>query len=570
MPGFNISIGPLKFNTKKTNTPNIVYDDIIYEGINIQQFTLNRFLNDKCFVETEDFIIVLEGVIYNKKEILIDSLTWAESLINLYKIKGEHFFKTFRGSFSGVLIDKKNNKSYVFTDHLGTKNIYYYKDDESFIVSSEIRDIYKTLKSNNIEYHLDENASQMLLTYGYMLEDFTLCDKIKKVRPGTVLTYNQNSLIETLYYKLPLSTLEGSINESEVIDTLDAKFKLALSRQFDKDIEYNYKHFVGLSGGLDSRMTSWVAHQMGYENQLNFTFSQSNYLDETIPKQIASDLKHEWIFKTLDNGLFLKDIEEVTKLSGGNVLYYGLAHSYSLLNNINFRGLGIVHTGQLGDIIISSYIKNLNPKSLESLGGNYSKISKKSPNKSFKSFQEKELAMIYQRGLNGINNGLLSYQAFTETASPFYDIDFFEYCLSIPIKSRMKHNLYFKWINNKYPDACEYIWESTKLKPGRNYMSITLKGRKIPLRKIPLKLLQLIGIRKVGLSSSSHMNPLDYWYNTNSNLKKFQDEYFNNGIKNLKSESLIEQCTNRYAVGNAIEKNQILSLLAANNLFFSE
>ena len=387
MPGFNISIGPLKFNTKKTNTPNIVYDDIIYEGINIQQFTLNRFLNDKCFVETEDFIIVLEGVIYNKKEILIDSLTWAESLINLYKIKGEHFFKTFRGSFSGVLIDKKNNKSYVFTDHLGTKNIYYYKDDESFIVSSEIRDIYKTLKSNNIEYHLDENASQMLLTYGYMLEDFTLCDKIKKVRPGTVLTYNQNSLIETLYYKLPLSTLEGSINESEVIDTLDAKFKLALSRQFDKDIEYNYKHFVGLSGGLDSRMTSWVAHQMGYENQLNFTFSQSNYLDETIPKQIASDLKHEWIFKTLDNGLFLKDIEEVTKLSGGNVLYYGLAHSYSLLNNINFRGLGIVHTGQLGDIIISSYIKNLNPKSLESLGGNYSKISKKSPNKSFKSFR---------------------------------------------------------------------------------------------------------------------------------------------------------------------------------------
>ena len=50
-----------------------------------------------------------------------------------------------------------------------------------------------------------------------------------------------------------------------------------------------------LSGGLDSRMTVWVAHDLGYTHQLNMTFCQSNYLDFKIAQQIATDLRHDFM-----------------------------------------------------------------------------------------------------------------------------------------------------------------------------------------------------------------------------------------------------------------------------------
>jgi asparagine synthase (glutamine-hydrolysing) len=88
------------------------------------------------------------------------------------------------------------------------------------------------------------------------------------------------------------------------------------------------------------------------------TFSQSNYYDETIPKKIASDLKHEWIFKSLDNGNFLYDLDTINLLTGGNVLFSSAAHSYSLYKYINFENFGLLHTGQLGDVIISSFFSS--------------------------------------------------------------------------------------------------------------------------------------------------------------------------------------------------------------------
>lgn len=45
---------------------------------------------------------------------------------------------------------------------------------------------------------------------------------------------------------------------TDLIDMLDEKFRAVVKLEFDKDIEYGYKYLVDLSGGLDSRMTSWV------------------------------------------------------------------------------------------------------------------------------------------------------------------------------------------------------------------------------------------------------------------------------------------------------------------------
>ena len=563
-------MGSLGKIDKPRETTTHKHDYIAYKDFKVKNFSNHKFENDNIFLETNDYIIVLKGVILNKKALLAPSLNWEATITSLYLKEGNGFFKKFRGSFCGALYDKKKDKWLVFTDHIGSKSLFYYKKGKVYFISSKISEMYAFLNNNNLSISLNIESAYNLLSYGYMLGDDTLCDDIHKILPGNYLCIQDGNLEMINYYKLPPSKLEGNVDEDEIIENLDIKFREAIQLQFEKDREYSYKHLVTLSGGLDSRMTSWVAHQMGYVDQINLTYSQSDYLDETIPKKIAADLRHEWIFKALDNGTFLKDIDEISTISGGNALYYGLAHSNSICKYLNYDTLGMSHTGQLGEVVIGSNISRLNNADLKTLGGKYSTTMKNrnSPGTSFESFEDLELAMLYQRGFNGANEGLKIVQIKSETMSPFYNVDFWEYCRSIPIKNRMNHNIYLKWISSKYPEAANYKWEKINAKPSANHFSVTYKGKQILLKKLPSAILQKLGFNSPSKATKNHMNPLGYWYNTNNDLKTFQDNYFKENIDRIANEGLKSDCQKLYNLGNAIEKNQVLTLLSAIKLNF--
>jgi asparagine synthase (glutamine-hydrolysing) len=98
------------------------------------------------------------------------------------------------------------------------------------------------------------------------------------------------------------------------------------------------------------------------------------------------------------------------------------------------------------------------------------------------------------------------------------------------LEFRYNHLLYWKWIDAKYPIAASV--PSTRKRPSEN--------KKLTVRKV---LIRLIGKRKrqvaailsrLGLhsviSDKNSMNPFDYWYGTNMELRKFVGEYFQNHI----------------------------------------
>ena len=566
MPGFS-----LFYNTSSNlrTKENLVCEQLSGTNFQLSRFTLNKFLNDKLFFEDENRIIVIEGVILNKLQIIkdYDNLAWLDVVWKLYMERGDDFFRIFRGSFSGLLFDKSNTKWIIFTDHIGSKHLYYYRNEQVLVISSEIREIYDYFKEKSLRTRLNINAAYMLLSYGYMLENNTLCEDIKKLLPGNYMLIQNNSFEIHEYYKLPKSTVNTKYDEEAIIEILDRKFKQVIELQFEKDKEYGYKHFVSLSGGLDSRMVSWVAHEVGYTKQINFTFSQSGYLDETIPKQISSDLKHEWIFKSLDNGLFLRDIEEINLITGGNILYFGLAHSNSLYKLIDFTHLGIIHSGQVGEVIKGSVIKNYSKKSLNKLGDAYSEkfidyVQTKPVH--FSDFTELEISSIYQRDFNCSNNGFLSEQTYSEIVSPFCDVDFLEYCLSIPMNARMNQKIYKRWILKKYSGAADYIWENTKRKINKKTIYIRVGDKRIPLNQIHYSILRKLGLKKKPSQTKFNMNPLDYWYSANGDIKIFQDNYFAENIIRLDSFlELSDICKKLYINGSATEKNQVLTLLSA-------
>ncbi len=133
MNGFNISIGSMgsmgKIN-KPRETTTSKNDFIAYKDFRVKNFSNYKFENDNLFLETNDYIIVLKGVILNKKALSEPSLNWEETITALYLKVGNEFFKKFRGSFCGALYDKKKDKWLVFTDHIGSKSLFYYKKGE--------------------------------------------------------------------------------------------------------------------------------------------------------------------------------------------------------------------------------------------------------------------------------------------------------------------------------------------------------------------------------------------------------------------------------------------------------
>lgn len=551
-------------NSISNDSGNIAYSSCISNGkINCYAHFVDKFGEDKLFEENDSFLLLLDGIILNKEYLSKQKIGGLFAYLTArYKEKGDAFFDELRGSFCGLLMDKKRDRYVLFTDHIGSKFLYYTLQGNVLGCSTMISNLYEWRHVNNWKCSLSEPGSIMLLTYGFMLENYTICEEIKKVQPGCYVVFERGNLTEHRYCILD-NTPDYTLSEQDAVELCDIEFRRAVSLQFDKDREYGYKHIVALSGGLDCRMTSWVAHEMGYKEQLNVTFSQSNYLDDVVPKQMAADMCHEWLFKALDNGLWLYNLDDIISITGGNVLYYGLAHGYSLIKYLNFDSLGLFHAGMLGDVIIGTNVKN-NHEPFRLGDGAYS-VKYIDSLKSIKTsdYANAEIGLFYSRFFNGTNNGQLGIMQFTETCSPHMDWDAMNAIMKIPCSMRYNHNIYKKWILSKYPEAANYTWESLKAK--LTAPTFTIAGRTKSLTQWKNTFLERLHLKANDGFTVNGMNPIGYYLNTNNTLRNFIEQNLAevNGIGNPTVRGIISSIIKE---GSPIEKIQAVTLVRAVNL----
>ncbi|MCL2222428.1 MAG: asparagine synthase-related protein [Oscillospiraceae bacterium] len=444
-------------------------------------------------------------------------------------------------------------------------------------MASDMLYIAEYFKHNNIPTTLNISGAYSLLTISSMIEDATLFSEVKRLLPGHYLLISCNKYEVKRYYKLKFE-YNCNLPEKEIIDKLDRLFADAVKLGLEKDREYGYKHSVALSAGLDSRMTTFVANKLGYGHSiLNNTFSQTDYLDETIPKKIASELRHKWLFKSLDNGLFLLDIDKTIKVTSGMVSCNGSAHALDYFETFNFDNYGLQHSGQLGDVIVGSYIRKFSQLSQDY---SFSSILKSKlidtkgipPVDLQLSYDNAEDFLFFHRGYMCVNQGLVALQYFTETVSPFLDIEFLEYCMSIHPEIRMHHKLYYKWINAKHPAVAKYTHEMLGAKI--NARKITLFGFTVPIKRLPIAaiqffLIKLNIIKNNAGNSKKSMNPFGYWYNTNEDFRAAIHSYYNSYSGKLHQyPDLAKDCEAVFLNGTVAEKFRVLTLIGMLKMYF--
>jgi len=510
------------------------------------------FADDKVRVQTDKYLLLLDGIILNKSELYNSKRdqSWSDFLYALYINKGEQFFTVLRGSFIGALYDIELDKWMVFRNHLGGRPIYY--STEGFYVSSDISWLYNAMRGDNSSLHLDPIGVRMVLEsgFGMTIDNYTICKEVKKMHPCCYLVYENGKLIEKQSYTIKREEVKLS-SEGEYLDMIDEAYKNAIKRQFGKDDEYGYKHITCLSGGVDSRMMVWISHQLGWNKQLNITTSNSGWYDETVARQIARDLQHEWLFKPLDDANFMYSVDESTRITGGCRAFYGVMHMESLLSLINYDGanLGLLHTGSQGEILKGEAVIN---GPLNNNCNYYLNYLKSLDVKTTLDYSDPEICAIMNKYLQVVQG---------DSMSPLLDLDFFEMSLTIPSELRKDEYIYKQWVLKKHPDANKYVWATTGLPYGSKRFNPRLPIPGCYLRQVPKFIKYVFG------RGGYMMNPFKQFYNSDPGLRVFYDEYacYLDAIDS----QLRERVSVAFYSNDIYQRMKAVSILSAVKLFFS-
>ena len=254
MPGFFISQGETVPILKNYDDSRCVQGEFKSCGWNIQWNVLNKFLEDKCFFENEEYIMALDGIILNKKD--LQNKYFADDLQDLLiklVAKDQLFFKELRGTFCGAYYNKKNKRWIAFTDQTGNHLLLYYCDNDSFVISSQLNYVSDWMKLNNKRRILSNSWVNDFLSYGYMLDTHTIIQNCNRLFPGDYLIYDENSGVLSIEQYYRAIKRENNLAEEEIIEKLDYVFTDAVKRVVEKCSEYEYKLLVDVSGGLPNR-----------------------------------------------------------------------------------------------------------------------------------------------------------------------------------------------------------------------------------------------------------------------------------------------------------------------------
>ncbi len=234
---------------------------------------LNPRSNQPFLSASGRWIIVYNGEIYNYRDLKAaldypfktncdtEVLT---AYIETYGVR--QFLNVSNGMFAFAAYDRVSHKLYLCRDRLGIKPLYYYKNDEYLVFSSEIKGI---LNSGLVNAIMEEAAIDDYMAYRYVREPYTLFKNIMQVESGTYLEFDDNLNIQChRYWDIPEKfNMSNSYNETAITKEFQQQFEHAVHKRMIADVPLG----TYLSGGVDSSLLSAIAARQSTQRLNTYT-----------------------------------------------------------------------------------------------------------------------------------------------------------------------------------------------------------------------------------------------------------------------------------------------------------
>jgi asparagine synthase (glutamine-hydrolysing) len=258
------------------------------------------------------FTIVFNGEFFNFKEhrnyILakgaqLRSNSDTEVLLHLYILEREKCLERINGFFSLAIYDRQEEELFIARDRFGVKPFLIYEDDDSFMISSEMKALFKF----GINKEMDEVSLITYFQLNYIPSPFSIFKKVRKLSPGTYLKFsakNKKVVEQKVYYSIPYSesnpySFSYDDSKKKLIDLLHS----SVQRRLISDVPLG----CFLSGGIDSSIISGIASQdTNHLKTFSIGFRDEPMFDETKYAQlVAKKLKTEHtVFSLTNDDLF--------------------------------------------------------------------------------------------------------------------------------------------------------------------------------------------------------------------------------------------------------------------------
>lgn len=277
--------------------------------------------DDKNMLEKQNFKINVVGTL------IFNNLTGQKALnalIDSLKINNiEDILDKIDGIFCLTIQDVDKKEFYLITDHAGILNLYLYKQNESFFISTSALALSRTLPVSP-----DHNGIIQFLRTANVYGTSTIHEEIQTLAPATIYKFNYSHaphLIKTTKYWAYPTEIDEGMSRNEAQDRLGTVLKQSLSVIDSEDSVYD------LTAGFDSRLilSALIASKGGDTTGIKtFVFGPQNSHEAKLVKNYCNILNlqnHHCTLPTNWNTLFAEYFEKSLKMNDGEDSCYNYA-----------------------------------------------------------------------------------------------------------------------------------------------------------------------------------------------------------------------------------------------------
>jgi asparagine synthase (glutamine-hydrolysing) len=426
------------------------------------------------YFETDNYLAVVEGMIYNLTREEVDSFILqiflgerngsAANIIHDFLIKAD-------GEFVIAIYDKLKKIITIFNDILARLPVYYYKDNEKFIMSREIKFLCSFM--GNIVF--DKLGVSEYLIFNYTLSDRTIIENIKRLRPATKITLDITFGDFRVEY-IDLWNFQTKFSKDRSIEEYSSELaKLFISATNDRVRQLSgFKTVVSLSGGWDSRAvlaaTKLVANDLSAATY--FDYDKKAKKDSEVAKELAKLFEVQWELMTLGKprfedmqtlvdlkdglnsvkmGFILNFFDDIKRKFGDKIAFYTGDGGDKVLPDL--RPLQRINTiSDLVDLILRDHGSKFALENFKGLAS-FDQVKKEVTN-IVSSYPEDDLNqkyvhfVIFERGFNLLFEGEDRNRCYFWSPSPFWSSAVFGYAMKIPDNYKRYRRLQFSFLKS--------------------------------------------------------------------------------------------------------------------------
>ena len=265
--------------------------------------------------QEETVWVVFNGEIYNFRELrreleghghIFRTRSDTEVIVHGYKQWGDEVLNRLNGMFGLAIWDARQRRLVLARDPFGIKLLYYRIDADRAYFGSEIRAVRAATQDSA---EVDPTSLHLFLRYRYTPSPYTAFKGIRKLAPGTKLTFEKGSYHLSRWYRSKPVPFAPAKSAGEAKEELLALYKQAMQRHLISDVPVG----LLLSGGIDSALllalmnlygSSWPTYTVGYGS----SFADDELADAA---KTAHELSSQHTTVTITRATFEKTLSKI-------------------------------------------------------------------------------------------------------------------------------------------------------------------------------------------------------------------------------------------------------------------